>query len=161
MDSNGKFLIQEFSKEVKLSSNMIGYIEGSNKSNKQILIHVGTNDLQKYGEETFREKYEEIIEAVVQKVKNTKVYISALLLRGDEHNYKIHIANKMLDSLCNKYNIGFIQRIDLTCMITNTYRTIYITFPSCQAIFHQHQSMVSMHLSSFAMPVVAQIILIF
>ena len=93
-----------------------------NTSPKQILIHVGTNDLQKYGEETFREKYEEIIEAVVQKVKNTKVYISALLLGGDEHNYKIHIANKMLDSLCNKYNIGFIQRIDLTCMITNTYR---------------------------------------
>ena len=36
-----------------------------------------------------------------------------------------------------------------------------LTFPSCQAIFHQHQPMVSMHLSSFAMPVVAQIILIF
>ena len=46
---------------------------------------------------------------LVQKVKNIKVYISALLLRGDEHNYKIHIANKMLDSLCNKYNIGFIH----------------------------------------------------
>ena len=36
-----------------------------------------------------------------------------------------------------------------------------LTFPSCQAIFHQHQLMVSMHLSSFAMPVVAQVILIF
>ena len=36
-----------------------------------------------------------------------------------------------------------------------------LTFPSCQAIFLQHQPMVSMHLSSFAMPVVAQIILIF
>ena len=36
-----------------------------------------------------------------------------------------------------------------------------LAFPSCQAIFHQHQPMVSMHLSSFAMPVVAQIILIF
>ena len=33
-----------------------------------------------------------------------------------------------------------------------------VNFPSCQAIFHQHQPMVSMHLSSFAMPVVAQII---
>ena len=29
-----------------------------------------------------------------------------------------------------------------------------LTFPSCQAIFHQHQPMVSMHLSSFAVPVV-------
>ena len=36
-----------------------------------------------------------------------------------------------------------------------------VNFPSCQAIFHQYQPMVSMHLSSFAMPVVAQIILIF
>ena len=33
-----------------------------------------------------------------------------------------------------------------------------VNFPSCQAIFHQHQPMMSMHLSSFAMPVVAQII---
>ena len=31
----------------------------------------------------------------------------------------------------------------------------------CQAIFHQHQPMVSMHLSSFAMPVVAQIVVTF
>ena len=36
-----------------------------------------------------------------------------------------------------------------------------VNFPSCQAIFHHHQRMVSMHLSSFAMPVVAQIIVIF
>ena len=36
-----------------------------------------------------------------------------------------------------------------------------LTFPSCQAIFHQHQPMVSMHLSSFAMPIVAQVILTF
>ena len=36
-----------------------------------------------------------------------------------------------------------------------------LTFPSCQAIFNQHQPMVSMHLNSFAMPVVAQVILIF
>ena len=32
-----------------------------------------------------------------------------------------------------------------------------VNFPLCQATFHQHQPMVSMHLSSFAMPVVAQI----
>ena len=36
-----------------------------------------------------------------------------------------------------------------------------LTFPSCQTIFHQHQPMVSMHFSSFAMPVVAQVILTF
>ena len=36
-----------------------------------------------------------------------------------------------------------------------------VNFPLCQAIFHQHQPMVSMHLSSFAMPVVAQIIVTF
>ena len=35
------------------------------------------------------------------------------------------------------------------------------TFPLCQAIFHQHQPLVSMHLSSFAMPIVAQIIMTF
>ena len=36
-----------------------------------------------------------------------------------------------------------------------------VNFPFMQAIFHQHQPMVSMHLSSFAMPVVAQVILTF
>ena len=41
--------------------------------------------------------------------------------------------------------------------LTSTLRT----FPLCQAIFHQHQPMVSMDLSSFAMPVVTQIIVTF
>ena len=36
-----------------------------------------------------------------------------------------------------------------------------VNFPLCQAIFHQHQPTVSMHLSPFAMPVVAQIIVTF
>ena len=36
-----------------------------------------------------------------------------------------------------------------------------VNFPLCQAIFHQHQPTVSMHLSSFAMPVVVQTIVIF
>ena len=36
-----------------------------------------------------------------------------------------------------------------------------VNFPSCQAIFHQHQPMVSMHLSSLAVPVVAQIVVTF
>ena len=35
------------------------------------------------------------------------------------------------------------------------------TFPLCQAIFHQQPPMVSMHLSSFPMPVVFQIIVTF
>ena len=35
------------------------------------------------------------------------------------------------------------------------------TFPLCQAIFHQRQSTASMHLSSFAMPVVVKIIVTF
>ena len=34
-----------------------------------------------------------------------------------------------------------------------------VNFPFCQAIFHQHQPTVSIHLSSFVMPVVAQIIM--
>ena len=50
-----------------------------------------------------------------------------------------------------------------TNLMTNVMHlaSTLLTFPSCQPIFHQHQPMVSMHLSSFAMPVVAQVILIF
>ena len=36
-----------------------------------------------------------------------------------------------------------------------------VNFPLCQAIFYQHEPTVSMHLSSFPMPVVAQIIVTF
>ena len=117
MDSIGKFLNPRIFKggetvinyDCPVLDTLSDQINQINTSPKQILIHVGTNDLEKCGEVTLREKYEGIIEAVVHKVKNTKVYISALLLRGDEHNYKIHIANKLLDTLCNKYNIGFIH----------------------------------------------------
>ena len=51
----------------------------------------------------------------------------------------------------------------MTKLMTNVMHlaSILWTFPSCQAIFHQHQPMVSMHLSSFAMPVVAHIIVTF
>ena len=47
--------------------------------------------------------------------------------------------------------------------ITNVMRLVSTlsTFLSCQAIFHQQQPTMSLHLSSFAMPVVAQIIVTF
>ena len=47
--------------------------------------------------------------------------------------------------------------------MTNVMRLVSTlwTFPLCQAIFHQHQPTVSMHLSSFSMPVVIQIIVTF
>ena len=50
---------------------------------------------------------------------------------------------------------------NITTKLYDNLASTLLTFPSCQAIFHQHQPMVSMHLSSFAMPVVAQGILIF
>ena len=45
----------------------------------------------------------------------------------------------------------------------NVFDFHIVNFPLCQAIFyqHQHQVMVTMHLSSFAMPVVAQIMVTF
>ena len=43
---------------------------------------------------------------------------------------------------------------NVMCLVS-TLRTL------CQAIFHQHQPMVSLHLSSFIMPVVVQIIVTF
>ena len=64
-------------------------------------------------------------------------------------------------------SICFSHEIEATILQPNYMTNVMhlastlLTFPSCQAIFHQHQPMVSMHLSSFAMPVVAQIILIF
>ena len=62
-----------------------------------------------------------------------------LLLIGDENN---NITTKLYDK---RDAFGF----------------HIVNFPLCQAIFHQHQPMVSMDLSSFAMPVVVQIIVTF
>ena len=36
-----------------------------------------------------------------------------------------------------------------------------LTFPLCQGILHQHQPTVPVHLSSFAMPIVAHVIVTF
>ena len=61
----------------------------------------------------------------------------------------------------------FLPEIRATSMTTN-YMTNMMrlvstlwTFLLCQSIFHQHQPTVSMHLSSFALPVVVQIIVTF
>ena len=48
-----------------------------------------------------------------------------------------------------------------TVWIDGLMYKLFSLFPLCQAMFHQHQPMVSMHLSSFAMLVVAQIIVTF
>ena len=67
----------------------------------------------------------------------------------------------LLISICFSHEIE--ATISQPNYMTNMMRltSTLLTFPSCQAIFHQHQPMLSMHLSSFAMPVVAQVILIF
>ena len=51
----------------------------------------------------------------------------------------------------------------LPSYMTNVLRLVstLLTFPLCQAIFHQYQPTVSIHLNSFAMPVVVQIIVTF
>ena len=78
-DSNGKVLNPRIFKrgetvikcDCPTLDTLRDQINRINTSPKQILIHVGTNYLEKCGEETFREKYEEIIEALLQKIKNT------------------------------------------------------------------------------------------
>ena len=42
-------------------------------------------------------------------MKNCKIYISALLMRNDEHNDKVYVANRILKSLCLKYDFTFIN----------------------------------------------------
>ena len=86
MDLNGRFLNPKF---FKRGETVIKYdcptldtlrdqINQINTSPKQILIHVGTNDMEKCGEETFREKYEEIIEAIALE-KNIPNHIIKIL----------------------------------------------------------------------------------
>ena len=52
------------------------------------------------------------------------------------------------------------QRPNHMTSVTHLASTLR-TFPLCLAIFHQRQPVVSMHFRSFAMPVVAQIIVTF
>ena len=93
--------------------------------------------------------------------KRFKEFVSDIYPKNLQFLKPQNLLQLLLISICFSHEIE--ATISQPNYMTNVMRlaSTLLTFPSCQAIFHQHQPMVSMHLSSFAMPVVAQIILIF
>ena len=85
-----------------------------------------------------------------------RALVTRLLSRG----YKVNRLPNTFRKFYGKHTDLVGQYIYFMTNVMHLASTL-LTFPLCQAILHQHQPMVSMHLSSFAMPVVAQIIVTF
>ena len=103
------------------------------------------DDLISFNKKRFKEFISDIYPKELTISETTVQNLLQLLLISILFSLKIKITKKQPNYMTNAMHL---------------HSTLW-TFPLCQAIFHQHQPMVSMHLSSFAMPVVAQIIVTF
>ena len=101
------------------------------------------DDLISFNNKRFKEFISDIYPkelTISETTESTSVasYLDLLFIRDNSNNITIKLYDKR-----------------------DTFGFHIVNFFSCQAVFHQHQHMVSMHLSSFDMPVVAQIIVTF
>ena len=92
---------------------------------------------------------------------NCAPLLADLFLYSYENEFLDKLIKEGKRKLARRFSLSYCYIDNLISFNNKRLASTLLTFPSCQAIFHQHQPMVSMHLSSFAMPVVAQVILIF
>ena len=82
-------------------------------ANTTYVIHVGTNDVQRYRSEELLDKYRQMIKAY--KIKSSKVILSGILPRRQaEHRFYSAATsiNRRLANLCSEENIGFVNSWD-------------------------------------------------
>ena len=76
---------------------------------EMVIIHCGTNDLKTKEPNEVSESIVDLAKMVSQSNENTAVVISGIVRRGDALNEKAMKVNEILEELCNKCNIGFID----------------------------------------------------
>ena len=114
--------------------------EGKRKlARKFSLSYRYTDDLISFNKKRFKEFISDIYPkelTISETTKSTSIasYLDLLFTRDKSNN----ITTKLYDK-------------------RDAFGVHIVNFPLCQAIFNQHQPMVSMHLSSFAMPAVPRI----
>jgi hypothetical protein len=85
-------------------------IQDQDFSNPQcIILHTGTNDLEKVSNEELINTYEQVTELIKTKYPNCQLITSGLLPRKDELNMKIPQLNGKLEEIDNKENYSFVS----------------------------------------------------
>jgi len=80
---------------------------------EMVIIHCGTNDLKQKEPKEVAESVVDLAKTISQSNENTAVVISGIVRRGDALNEKAIKVNEILEDLCNKCNIGFIDNGDI------------------------------------------------
>ena len=81
----------------------------------QLLIHVGTNDIEHMSQENFTDMYKDLINDLKHPIfSRCKIYMSGLLHRADSQLWKVKIANRVLAQLCEINNLTFIKHDNIS-----------------------------------------------
>ena len=146
IDSNGKFIIpsrlNRYKVCVKFGCPTIQNVKNKvdeMKSSRfglipdQLLIHVGTNDIEHMSQEIFTDMYKDLINDLKHPIfSRCKIYISGLLHRADRQLWKVKIANRVLAQLCEINNVTFIKHdniSDNSQMFDDKHLNRYSGFP--------------------------------
>lgn len=118
MDSNGKYINTKKLCKNKTTKRIVCFTADKAKDivekphfedPKQILIHVGTNDMEQLSNADCIKSLSNLISDTSKKFPNTKVFYSNLLARNDEHQSRVKALNatiyKQIESLPNVHVI--------------------------------------------------------
>jgi len=123
MDSNGKFIDpKKFSTTSVVhklfSPTIASTIEILNKEHfgtpTTIVIHTGTNDIEKAPLDTCFEHFQTLIDIAAQKYPRSKVIISSLLVRNDIFDHQRSQLNSRLGRLRSYPNVHFVNNETIT-----------------------------------------------
>ena len=123
IDSNGKFIQQDkFSRGKNMKkiftptiSSAIESVTNQNLgSPSSLIIHTGTNDLEKSPPEVCFDNFQALIDLTAQKFPHTKIIISSLLVRNDQFDATRSQLNSQLSRLRSYPNVHFVNNENIT-----------------------------------------------
>ena len=144
MDSNGRFVKPELLKKsisafkrycltLSATKNKIEGIETKGTIPKQLLLHVGTNDLKKMTTSTeFADTYRDIFQSLSSKeFKNCKVMISSSLVTADAFQNRVIFPSNVLSHSCQEYKMELIKHnnTNFELLYNDTHLHKYKGFP--------------------------------
>lgn len=81
---------------------------GKNFDAKNVILHIGTRDLQKEGVKVH--EFEELFQQCITTMKETNIYMSLITKRMDQLDENVDEANRIIRSVCEKFpNISIID----------------------------------------------------
>ena len=83
-------------------------------SPSSLIIHTGTNDLEKSPPEVCFDNFQALIDLTAQKFPHTKIIISSLLVRNDQFDATRSQLNSQLSRLRSYPNVHFVNNENIT-----------------------------------------------